>query len=188
MACHRDQYSAPYYFLFFTNDLPLNISSTGVTCSCFADSGTLDFYDANVFSVNLTLQQSLNVTSKWCADNFMIPNTGKTKCMLVATRQNNQLNPPPLNLFLGSEQIQQVKEHRVLGTHIDNCLSWQSQTDKICKVVSRNLFLLAKLKYFTDRKTRQQFYNAHIKSHIDYVSSVWDGCSDANFKRIKLTP
>ena len=32
--------------------------------------------------------------------------------------------------------------------------------------------------YFVDIDTRTLFYNAHIKPHIDYVSVVWDGCSD----------
>ena len=28
------------------------------------------------------------------------------------------------------------------------------------------------------------FYNAHIKSHIDYLSTVWDGCEDVHLKRM----
>jgi len=37
---------------------------------------------------------------------------------------------------------------------------------------------------FTDTSTRQLFYNAHILPHIDYCSTVWDGCSEANSKRL----
>lgn len=33
-------------------------------------------------------------------------------------------------------------------------------------------------------ETRQLFFNAHIRSHIDYASTVWDGSSDANLKRL----
>ena len=28
------------------------------------------------------------------------------------------------------------------------------------------------------------FYDAHIKSHIDYVSTVWDGCDDVHLRRL----
>ena len=31
--------------------------------------------------------------------------------------------------------------------------------------------------------TRKIFYNAHIKLHIDYVSTVWDGCSEEHLKK-----
>ena len=35
-----------------------------------------------------------------------------------------------------------------------------------------------------DTGTLQLFFNAHIKSHIDYASEVWGGCSDALKKRL----
>ena len=28
------------------------------------------------------------------------------------------------------------------------------------------------------------FYNAHVRSHIDYASTVWDGCGDVHLKRL----
>ena len=46
------------------------------------------------------------------------------------------------------------------------------------------MFLLSKLKTYVDTDMRLLFYNAHIRSHIDYVSTVWDGCSEANLKRL----
>ena len=40
------------------------------------------------------------------------------------------------------------------------------------------------LKYIVDTDTLKLFFNAHIKSHIDYASVVWSGCSDALKKRL----
>ena len=54
----------------------------------------------------------------------------------------------------------------------------------MCKIVSRRVFLLSKLRYIVDIDTRKLFFNAHIKLHIDYVSVVWDGCSDVLKKRL----
>ena len=54
----------------------------------------------------------------------------------------------------------------------------------MCKIVSRRVFLLSKLKYIVDIDTRKLFFNAHIKPHIDYASVVWDGCSDVLKKRL----
>ena len=46
------------------------------------------------------------------------------------------------------------------------------------------IFLLSKIKYIVDTDTLKLFFNAHIKSHIDYASVVWGGCSDALKKTI----
>ena len=58
-------------------------------------------------------------------------------------------------------------------------------------------FLLSKLIYIVDIDTRKPssffvfffflfffFFDAHIISHIDYVSVAWDGCSDVLKKRL----
>ena len=47
-----------------------------------------------------------------------------------------------------------------------------------------HVFLLFKLKYIVDTDTLKLFFNAHIKSHIDYASAVWGGCSDDLEKRL----
>ena len=53
-----------------------------------------------------------------------------------------------------------------------------------CEKHSKRVLFLSKLKYIVDIDTLKLFVNAHIKSHIDYVSVVWDGCSDALKKRL----
>ena len=46
--------------------------------------------------------------------------------------------------------------------------------------VSLCAFLLSQLQYMINSDTRQLFYNAHIKPHIDYASVVWDGCGEVH--------
>ena len=114
----------------------------------------------------------------------MVPNPSKTKCMLITTRQKHQLHPPPLNLTLQSQNIEQVKTHRLLGVIIDDQMSWAPHIDAATKTVSKSTFLLSKLKYFTDVHTRKLFYSSHIQPHLNYASCVWDGCSEASLKRL----
>ena len=77
-----------------------------------------------------------------------------------------------------------MAEHRLLGIIIDNKVQWDTHTDTLCQTLSKRLFLLSKLKYIVDTDTLKLFFNAHIKSHIDYASVVWGGCSDALRKRL----
>ena len=72
----------------------------------------------------------------------MVVHSGKTKSLVLASRQKHQLKPLILNLTLGTNKIEQVREHRVLGITNDEELKWQPHIDSdICKQVARNVFL-----------------------------------------------
>ena len=124
----------PLFFTIYINDLPLYLSSrSNVRCSLFADDTTLDVSSSSVSVINESLQSSLDAIGKWCEDNCMKLHPSKTESMLIATRQKLQLHPPPLRLFLNSEPINQVTEHRLLGVTVDSQLSWHEHVERVCK-------------------------------------------------------
>ena len=174
----------PILFSLFINDLPLHISCPNVTCSLFADDCSLDMSSPDLNCITSSLQASLDEISDWSTHNEMIPNPSKTTCMLITTRQKHQLKPPSLSLTLSSKPVEQVRHQRVLGITIDDRLCWQVHTERLCKSISKNLFLLTKLKYLTDEPTRKLFYLTHIQPHINYISTAWDGASENNLKNV----
>ena len=103
--------------------------------------------------------------------------------MVIATRQKHQLSPLQLKLTLEKTDIEQVNEHRVLDVTIHAEMKWQSQLSNVCKIVSKNLFLLFKLRYYVNVKVRKLSYSAHILSHINYASTLWDGRSEVHLKK-----
>ena len=174
----------PLFFCLFINDLPLHVTNNLISFDLFADDATVHTPDKSISVVEERLQQALTEISDWCKINSMVLNPSKTKCMIIATRQKHQLAPLSLNLSIQNEPVNQVAEHRLLGVTIDNQLKWQAHINKVCKTVSRNVYLLSKLKQFVDSDARMLFYNAHIRSHIDYASTIWDGSSDVHMKRL----
>ena len=76
----------------------------------------------------------------------MAIDSGKTKGMVIASRQKHQFKPLMLKLTLSTNIVEQVREHRVLRVTLDEDLRWQSQIDNVCKQLIRNLFLLGQLK------------------------------------------
>ena len=104
--------------------------------------------------------------------------------MVITTRQKHQISSSSLSLDIEGNKVEQVKSHKLLGVTIDDSLRWQPHIEQLCKCISRNLFLLSRLQSIISFEARKTFYNAHIKSHIDYASVLWDGCSDALFKPI----
>ena len=174
----------PLLFCIHINDLPLHISKGNVQCDMFADDTSIHTAALDMTSLAADLQHSLNEVSDWCKNNSMLIHPLKTKCMIISTRQKQQLAPLPLHLSLDGNVIEQVCEHRLLGITVDNQLKWQTHANNLCKTLSQNLFMLSKLKHLVDFEARKLFYDAHIRSHLSYASTVWDGCSDVHLKRL----
>ena len=174
----------PLLFCVYINDLPLHISSKEVNCDLFADDTSIHTASSNLVSLNSNLQQSLNDVSDWCKCNSMLIHPQKTKSMIITTRQKHQLASLSLNLSLDGNSIDQVHEHRLLGITIDDQLKWQAHTNNLCKIISKNLFMLSKLQRLVDFDCRMLFYDAHIRSHLCYASTVWDCCSDVHLKKL----
>ena len=178
----------PLLFNLFINDMPLHIEDDKVDCDLFADDATLHTPDKNIHAVNNRLQNGLNDMSEWCTKNRMAIHPTKTECMVITSWQKRQheceLDPLELKLSLQGQPIAQVSHHKLLGVIIDEDLRWQHHIDRMCKKISSNLYLLAKLRPFVDVKSRLMFYNAHIKSHFDYASTVWDGSADVHIGRL----
>ena len=174
----------PLLFSLFINDLPLAITSEKVETDLFADDATLHAADKDITTISSELQLALGEVSKWCLVNDMVINPSKTESMVITTRQKHQLEPLLLDITVDCIPVQQVNHHKLLGVTVDNCLSWQNHVEVTSKHLSRHLYVLSQLKHITDEFTRKMFYEAHIKSHIDYASTLWDGCSENLFKKL----
>ena len=131
------------------------------------------------------LQTSLNELAGWCNENEMSLNSSKTKSMVVGTRQKLQKHRHTLDLKLTGESLIQVKHHKLLGITIDDHLSWQLHINNICKTISRNIFLLSKLKHVVSYEAKRAFFFAHILSHVNYVSNVFDECANDHMLRLQ---
>ena len=51
----------------------------------------------------------------------------------------------------------------------------------ITNAVAKNVYLLSRLRHFCNSEACNTFF--HIMSRINYVSNVWDGCSDVHIKK-----
>ena len=180
----------PLFFLIYINDLPLNLHlhplhpNTNTTNELFADDASIHTTSKDINLINKGLQLSINQAEEWCNENSMVIHPDKTTSMIIATRQKHQLTKPQLTLSIGNKTIKQVKSHKMLGIHIDAELNWQTQIQHLTKRLSKNVFLLSKLRKFADPEHLKLFFDAHIMSHLNYSSTVWDGCCKDTFSNI----
>jgi hypothetical protein len=173
----------PLLFGLFINDLPMAMKNR-VLCDMFADDSSLHSTSPDIQTLQNDLQDGLSHVLAWCASNKMVIHPKKTKSMVITSRQKHQRSPLQLNLKIGSEVVEQVKTHRVLGVTIDEELKWQTHIINVCKTVARNVHLLGKLKLYVDQDARLMFFNAHVLSHINYASTIWSGAGDVHIKKL----
>ena len=69
---------------------------------------------------------------------------------------------------------------------IDAEMKWQSHLSNVCKIVSKKPFLLSQLGYYVNVKARKLFYSAHILSHKNYASTLWNGWSEVHLKKLNF--
>ena len=163
---------------------PCIYQKKNVNLDLFADDGSLHSSHKQLTSLEISLQTSLNDINDWCNNNRMAIHPKKSKSMIITTRQKHQLAALKLNLEIGNNIIEQVSEHKVLGIVIDSEMKWQSHINIICKRVSQNLYLLARLKFFVSEDSRKLFFYAHCLSSINYASTVWSSACASHIKKL----
>ena len=150
----------PLLFCIYINDLPLYASpnKSSVSTDLFADDSSNYTSGKHLSSIQHDLQKHLDLTSTWCKDNLMILNASKSKCMIVATRQRQQLYELKLHLHISDKIIEQVQFHKVLGITLDSEFKWLPHLENVLRLVSRNLFLLSQLKHYADEHSLKLFF------------------------------
>ena len=173
----------PLCFIIYINDLPLHLDKHTHN-DLFADDASLDTTHTNIQTIQNNLQDSINKASTWCDNNSMVIHPDKTKCMIITTRQKEQITHPSLNLKLGTNSIEQVQSHKMLGLIIDSHLTWNDHNEELIKRISKKIYLLTKLKKYLSTKYLKLYFNAHILSHLNYASTIHDGSSQDTFNNI----
>ena len=162
----------PLLFNIYINDLPLCLSVSEM--EMYADDTTLFFANKDLNCVEHTLQNDLNNISSWCANNNLVINPQKTKCMLICSSlKRRNLHSASLNLQLDSCKIEHVKSFKMLGMHVDETLSWSVHVNMLCSSLTRVIGAFWRIHTFLDYRAKMLYYNSYILPKLTYCISVW---------------
>ena len=117
----------------------------------------------------------------------MMPNTDKTKCMLITTWQKrlHLSQNEDLCVSLNDLPLENVTSKQLLGVTMNHNLSWEDHINTTVSKINRSIALLRRIKRYLPLQTRKLFFDAHILPHMDYCSIVWGG--SPHVKKINLT-
>ena len=68
-------------------------------------------------------------------------------------------------------------EHKLLGIHIDDKLTWTTHIDHLCSAISSKISLLKQLSSYVTKGIQMKFYQGYILPLIDYGSVTWGSTS-----------
>ena len=74
-------------------------------------------------------------------------------------------------------QLTGITNTKFLGMTVDENLAWKPHIENVCKLCSRNLGVLNKVKYFLPKNSLYQLYCSVILPYLSYEILLWGNAS-----------
>ena len=153
----------PMLFVLYINDLPDSIKSDS---NLFADDTKVHKIISKQEDCD-DLQNDLHKLEEW-SDTWLVRfNAVKCKHMHLGPRKFNH------KYILNDTELQYAEHEKDIGVYIDDKLSFDKHISEKCKKASSMFGLIRRTFRFLDADMFKVLYKSHVRSHLDYCSSVW---------------
>ena len=182
MWCSTGFGVGPILFLLYINNFPLHIQHSQL--SLFADDATLHDSASSTQTINENLNADIVNVQNWCAENCMIINENKSKCLVIGTSKRVAKVKHNLSVHINDITLENVDSDKLLGVHIDTSYNFNKHADTVCKSISSKLALLRRIKRYLPIEYRKLLYNAYILPSLDYCLTIWGNTSKTQVERL----
>ena len=110
-------------------------------------------------------------------------NWEKSLVMSVTKRLSQNISLYDYNV--NGEILARVDCSKILGVMISNDLSWSNQVNFVKSKANSALYLLRRLSSGMDINCKLMLYNALVRPHLDYCSSLWDPYCDEHIRGLE---
>lgn len=156
----------PLLFILYINDLP-NVSRD-VDFYLFADDTAIAIKAKTKDELQNKVNDLLPKVSKWFMANRLSLNTSKTNYQIYSKTQIDNLN-----VKLNGNEITRNKCVKYLGVHVEENLKWNAQIKSVSSVISRNIGMMARVKFFLSSRELLLLYNSLVLPYLNYCAAVW---------------
>ena len=118
--------------------------------------------------------------SNWFHANFLSLNGTKTFTQHYATQSSGL----KVNVVLDSTEIKEKEFIKYLGVFIDKSLKFTKHIDYTSNIVSRNIGIMARVRFYIDKRTTLLLYNALILPYLNYCCIVWGNNYHAQLEKL----
>ena len=117
---------------------------------------------------------------KWFQINKLSLNAGKTFFQLYSTSDKNV----QIKVNLNETDIKHTDTVKYLGVLIDTNLKWKSHIDHITAIVSRNIGIMNRSKFFLKQKHLLLLYNSLILPYLNYCCLIWGNSAQSLISKL----
>ena len=147
----------------------------------YADDTTIWETNSDPLLFQRGLQDSLDRTSSRLSLNKMVPNTKKTKHLIIGTVQKLlHSGNISLDLSLCGTPIEEAKDEKLLGVMIDKHLNWDNHIDFLIDKLNSRICLLKRAKTYLNHRLRNLLYNTLIRPLFEYCCTMWGSTKNEN--------
>ena len=173
------------YIYIYINDLP-NVSRESSLESFVDDSKLfLSFPIVDAENAATKLSEDMNRITTWCCSNNLLVNPGKTKLLLIGTKQMVEQLPENFHITIFGKEIRPVLNGKDLGMLLDSRLSYDEQITSVVSTCIADLCQINRVKHILDERILILIINALIFSRMYYCSSVCSSTAKKNINKLQ---
>ena len=158
----------PPSFSLYINDLP-NITSMFTVL--FADDTNFILSDKNFDKLVEKVNEELEIINDFMIANKLSINKKKTTYMIFPPK--NKTYNKNVVIKIGNQIIEQSKEIKFLGIHIDQKLKFNTQFENVHKKLKQGVLALNAVKWQLPFRIKLQIYHSLIHSNAMYCPLIW---------------
>ncbi len=166
----------PLLFILYINDL--SQISNSVHFILFADDSNVVKTGPNLQQLSENLENEFSLISKWLQANKLSLSLHKTKSMVFCTSQKEK--SPEINIKLNDTNIEQFKETKFLGIHINEHLNWAKHIKHVTTKLSQVSGIIYRCRTSLPEDYLLQLYNSLALPHLIYCNPVWGNAPDSH--------
>jgi hypothetical protein len=145
----------------------------------------LSFPLREIDSAITNLEQDLHRVASWCCENNLLINPGKTKYMIIGTKQLMNRLPTDISVSFLGKSLRPADFAKDLGVTLDSHLNYDNHTSLLVSLCMNKLYQINRAKNSFDTKTLSEIISSLVISKILYCSSVWSNTSATNVKKVQ---
>ena len=168
----------PMLFLIYINDISEALSGIALL---FADDTSLSFSSADPAEIERILNQDLSKLSAWAKHWLVIFNATKTEVMITSNIYFDYY----IRLRMDNIILKVVETHKHLRIILASNNRWSAHIDTKIQSAAKQVSFLRKVKYRFSKATLNKVYCTYIRPLLEYASEVWDGCNQAESRKLK---
>ena len=120
------------------------------------------------------MESCIEKIRRWMIQDKLLMNDGKTKFLVIGTRQQ-LCELQPISISVNNSVISPSPHIKNLGSWLDSNLNMMTHITKVCKACFFHLYNIRRIKKYPSRDNLLILVHAFITSRLDYCNSLFYG-------------